>query len=104
MVLGPAVLPAIRRTSASAAIGLAMLICVLLALAVQLRAQTTDATSTAGPAAEIPATQAILSALEDGEKGPDQIWNWHVQNAAIEQGDWGFPAKYSGPQSLNSKG
>ena len=61
-------------------------------------------TSTAGPAAAIPATQAILSALEDGEKGPDQIWNWHVQNAAIEQGDWGFPAKYSGPQSLNSKG
>ena len=33
-----------------------------------------------------------------------QTWNWHAQNTDIEQGDWGFPAKYSGPNSLNSKG
>jgi hypothetical protein len=33
-----------------------------------------------------------------------QTWNWHVQNTDIEQGDCGFPAEYSGPNSLNSKG
>jgi high affinity Mn2+ porin len=33
-----------------------------------------------------------------------QSWNWHVQNTAVVQGDPGFAAKYSGPQSLNSKG
>ncbi|HWY31568.1 MAG TPA: hypothetical protein VNX46_12480, partial [Candidatus Acidoferrum sp.] len=41
--------------------------------------------------------------------GPDsssdgQTWNWHVQNTDIVQGDPGFPAKYSGPASLNSQG
>jgi high affinity Mn2+ porin len=66
---------------------------------------TTDATSTSGPgAAAIPEAQPTLSAAQKGANGPDQIWNWHVQNTDIEQGDWGFPAKYSGPQSLKSKG
>ncbi|MGA2867153.1 MAG: carbohydrate porin [Verrucomicrobiota bacterium] len=41
-------------------------------------------------------------------KTPDETrqksWNWHVQNTDILQGDPGFPAKYSGPNSLNSKG
>ena len=35
---------------------------------------------------------------------PVQNWNWHVQNTDIVQGDPGFPAKYSGPNSLNSEG
>jgi high affinity Mn2+ porin len=34
----------------------------------------------------------------------EQKWNWHIQNTDIVQGDSGFPAKYSGPSSLNSKG
>ncbi len=34
----------------------------------------------------------------------EQNWNWHVQNTDIVQGDPGFPAKYSGPHSLNSEG
>jgi high affinity Mn2+ porin len=34
----------------------------------------------------------------------EQKWNWHVQNTDIVQGDPGFPAKYSGPNSLNSQG
>jgi len=64
----------------------------------------TDATSTAGPAAAaIPAAQPTSSATEKGANGPDQIWNWHVQNTDIVQSDPGFPAKYFGPQSLNSK-
>ena len=29
-----------------------------------------------------------------------QLWNWHVQNTDILQGDPGFPAKYSGTNSL----
>lgn len=33
-----------------------------------------------------------------------QSWNWHVQNTAIVQGDPPFPAKYSGPNSLDSRG
>ncbi len=33
-----------------------------------------------------------------------QIWNWHVQNTDIVQGDPGFHAKYSGPNSLDSDG
>jgi len=33
-----------------------------------------------------------------------QSWNWHVQNTDIVQGDFGFPAKYSGPASLDNKG
>ena len=66
---------------------------------------TTDITSTAGPgAAAIPATLPTSSATENGANRPNQICNWHVQNTDIEQGDWGFPAKYSGPQSLKSKG
>ena len=34
----------------------------------------------------------------------EQTWNWHIQNTDIVQGDPGFPAKYSGPASLNSQG
>jgi len=45
-----------------------------------------------------------LGTTETRPGGPDQIWNWHVQNTDIVQGDPAFPAKYSGPQSLNSKG
>jgi len=45
-----------------------------------------------------------LSAPKKPADGPDQNWNWHVQNTGIVQGDLAFPAKYSGPNSLNSKG
>jgi high affinity Mn2+ porin len=33
-----------------------------------------------------------------------QIWNWHVQNTEVVQGYPGFPAKYSGPNSLPPSG
>ncbi len=66
---------------------------------------TANATSTAAPgAAASPAAQPTLSAPEERANEPDQIWNWHAQNTAIEQGDWGFPAKYSGQNSLDRKG
>src|SRR5580658_6799261 len=31
-------------------------------------------------------------------------WNFHIQNTEIVQGDPAFPARYSGPNSLNSRG
>jgi high affinity Mn2+ porin len=34
----------------------------------------------------------------------EQNWNWHVQSTDIVQGYPGFPAKYSGPNSLPSGG
>jgi high affinity Mn2+ porin len=33
---------------------------------------------------------------------PERKWNWHVQNTDIVQYHPGFPAKYSGPNSLSS--
>jgi high affinity Mn2+ porin len=55
------------------------------------------------PAAPVAGTGG-LSAAEKPAAGPDQTWNWHFQNTDIGQGDFGFPAKYSGPNSLNSGG
>ncbi len=40
----------------------------------------------------------------EDEQISERSWNWHVQNTDIIQGDPGFPAKYSGPNSLNSHG
>lgn len=37
-------------------------------------------------------------------EGQEQQWNWHVQNTDIVQGDPGFHAKYSGPNSLGKGG
>jgi len=34
----------------------------------------------------------------------EQLWNWHLQNTDVLQGDPGFPAKYSGPNSLRPGG
>jgi high affinity Mn2+ porin len=66
---------------------------------------STDATSTAEPTAvATPAAQPTSSATEKEANGAEQIWNWHVQNTDIEEGDWGLPAKYSGPHSLKKKG
>ncbi|HEV7926224.1 MAG TPA: carbohydrate porin, partial [Verrucomicrobiae bacterium] len=52
-----------------------------------------------------PATNAAPGpAIGPAEPNPPAWWNWHVQNTDIVQGDPGFPAKYSGPNSLNSQG
>src|SRR5674476_500080 len=42
--------------------------------------------------------------LQDSNINRFQRWNFHIQNTNIVQGDLGFPAKYSGPNSLNSTG
>jgi high affinity Mn2+ porin len=55
-----------------------------------------------------PATPGVgiggLGAAEKRADGPDQVWNLHVQNTDIVQGDPAFSAKYSGPGSLNRNG
>jgi high affinity Mn2+ porin len=46
-----------------------------------------------------------LPASGVSQTAPDgQNWNWHVQNTDIVQGYTGFPAKYSGPNSLPDGG
>jgi high affinity Mn2+ porin len=45
-----------------------------------------------------------LRPAEERADGTGKNWNWHVQNTDIVQGDFGFPAKYSGPNSLDSRG
>ncbi len=41
-------------------------------------------------------------AKDSGASGVDQTWNWHVQNTDIVQFHPGFPALYSGPNSLRA--
>ena len=41
-------------------------------------------------------------AMEGPPAGAPENWNWHVQNTDIVQGDPGFYARYSGPNSLSS--
>lgn len=48
-------------------------------------------------------TEAQEAAITD-TNATVQTWNWHVQNTAIVQGDPPFRAKYSGPNSLDSRG
>ena len=45
-----------------------------------------------------------LPSLAPAAAAPPQNWNWHVQNTDIVQGYPGFPAQYSGPNSLPTGG
>lgn len=56
----------------------------------------------AGPSA--PPAQLPEKVSLTPERPSEQWWNWHAQNTDILQGDPEFPAKYSGPNSLNSQG
>src|ERR1039458_6876588 len=71
------------------------------------------APATVGWAAMILAASSFTARAQDAPgavttnavaKVEEQKWNWHAQNTDIVQGDPGFPAKYSGPNSLNSQG
>jgi len=50
------------------------------------------------------ASRAQDAAVAAPAKVAEQSWNWHVQNTDIVQGNPDFPAQYSGPNSLDSKG
>ncbi len=88
------------------------LLCAMLALMHSSTLLGAAATNPATPpASSQPAESAVpgvetggANAAEKGAEGPPQNYNLHVQNTDIIQGDPIFPAKYSGPQSLNNKG
>ncbi len=73
------------------------------------RQHPTPATLLAGCAATLLAAASGFSGDLTGAQAPTnsippQIWNWHVQNTDIVQWHPGFPAAYSGPNSLSSAG
>src|ERR1700676_153822 len=56
------------------------------------------------PAAAQVSTNSLPVAATIRQSPDGQNWNWHVQNTDIVQGYPGFPAKYSGPNSLPDGG
>jgi len=50
------------------------------------------------------AKRELEPSIERNVPAAEQNWNLHVQNTMIGQTDASFPAKYSGPNSLNSRG
>src|SRR5512138_843035 len=50
------------------------------------------------------AASARAQGLAAEQNAPGQSWNWHAQNTDIVQGYPGFPADYSGPNSLHKGG
>ncbi len=67
------------------------------------------ATATAADSAtnSLPATASApvpAPSIAPGATNSTALWNWHVQNTDIAQADPAFPAKYSGPNSLDSQG
>jgi high affinity Mn2+ porin len=50
------------------------------------------------------AISATAQEADTNTNAAAQNWNWHVQNTVIVQGHPAFPAKYSGPNSLDSQG
>jgi high affinity Mn2+ porin len=86
-----------------------VLVCVLLLLALSAGSTATRllAAETNNSALVIqspPGTNTLLAIAGKTEENPEQAWNWHLQNTVIVQGDPGFPAAYSGPNSLSSGG
>lgn len=83
-------------------------ICAITIVAFTWSAATLLAATNATESASAPASSTNRPSSELAVQSPDgvsaQFWNWHVQNTDIVQGDPSFPAKYSGPNSLDSKG
>ena len=51
-----------------------------------------------------PEIQTGKTIPDQATAAPQQDWNWHAQSTAILDYHPGFPAKYSGPNSLNPSG
>jgi len=79
---------------------LAALGCGATALTAATNSTDSAASATNAPADKPPSEAAAANPGEPRE----QFWNWHAQNTEIIQGDTGFPAKYSGTNSLDSHG
>jgi high affinity Mn2+ porin len=62
------------------------------------------AAATFAVADDSPTNSPVAPVIEKPADTQSQTWNWHVQNTDIVQGYPGFPAKYSGPNSLPDGG
>ena len=60
---------------------------------------TESATSAPDSSADKHLSEAVVKAPEEVR---EQAWNWHAQNTDVVQYHPGFPASYSGPNSLSS--
>jgi high affinity Mn2+ porin len=58
--------------------------------------------ATLAVAAETSTNSPGASGVNTPTETPEQTWNWHAQNTDIVQYHPGFPASYSGPNSLSS--
>ena len=71
-------------------------------------ASSASAQSTDSSDKTISLSTPSVSPLQTGAGAPaepqEQRWNLHIQNTEIVQGDAGFPARYAGPNSLDSAG
>jgi high affinity Mn2+ porin len=65
---------------------------------------TTVSTAPAVTLPVVPLTDASSSSTQNAAIQSPQSWNFHLQNTDILQGDPGFSAKYSGPNSLPKGG
>jgi len=80
------------------------LICtVAVAASTSVLATTTNLADFASGPGSAPIQRPPVPA-QSAEAQAEQFWNWHLQSTVIVQGDPGFPAKYSGPNSLDPGG
>jgi high affinity Mn2+ porin len=72
-----------------------------LACSAAMGVETTNSTEPAVTAPAVSPTNAPPEAMaKTPAEATEQSWNWHAQNTDIVQGYPGFPAQYSGPNSL----
>ena len=78
----------------------ASLRCLLVAMLILTLASAGHAATAESSSLDSP----ISDLVESNQTAHAAQWNWHFQNTDIIQGVPPFPAKYSGPNSLDSKG
>jgi high affinity Mn2+ porin len=72
--------------------------------AATLNATTNETEYARGGPSAPPAKPLVEGGTNAAAEAQEELWNWHFQNTVIVQGDPPFPAKYSGPNSLDSNG
>ena len=74
----------------------------LLCKAVALSTAAVCAAATLAMAADTSTNSLDAAGVNTPTETPEQTWNWHAQNTDIVQYHPGFPASYSGPNSLRN--
>jgi len=72
--------------------------------AMTMAAAGADASASASTNQPAPPPESVPQNAVQAGPPQGQLWNWHVQNTDIIQADPGFPAKYSGTNSLLAGG